>query len=157
MEEIVKKLRVMNKTIATMESCTGGYVVNAITNVPGASYVLRYSAVTYSNEFKIKMGVDEKVIDKYSVYSQEVADQMSLNISLFADSDYGIGITGKLLRADQNNDYGADNEVYISLYDKETKDYYKSKVEVIYKTREENKELVLKEVEKMLKKKLKIK
>jgi len=157
MEEIVKKLRVMNKTIATMESCTGGYVVNAITNIPGASYVLRYSAVTYSNEYKIKMGVDKDVIDEYSVYSQEVADQMSLRISEFADSDYGIGVTGKLLREDQNNDYGADNEVYISIYDRACKVYLKSKVKVIYDTREENKKLVLEEVERMLKERLDIK
>ena len=46
MKEIVEKLREINKTISTMESCTGGYIVNAITNIPGASYVLKYSAVT---------------------------------------------------------------------------------------------------------------
>ena len=155
MEEIVNKLREIGKTIATMESCTGGYIVNSITNIPGASYVLRYSCITYANEFKVKMGVDSKVIDKYSVYSQEVADEMSLNISKFADSDYGIGVTGKLLRADQNNDFGQDNEVYISIYDREKNRYLKSKVTVIYETREENKSLILKEVIKLLKNELK--
>lgn len=154
MEEIVNKLRIMKKTIATMESCTGGYIVNAITNIPGASYVLKYSAVTYSNEFKIKMGVDEEIINKYSVYSQEVADQMSLKISEFADSNYGIGITGKLLRADQNNEFGLDNEVFISIYDRDENNYLKSKVKVVYESREENKELVLQEVKKLLLKKL---
>ena len=153
MEEIVNKLRIMKKTIATMESCTGGYIVNAITNIPGASYVLKYSAVTYSNEFKIKMGVDEEIINKYSVYSQEVADQMSLKISEFADSNYGIGITGKLLRADQNNEFGLDNEVFISIYDRDENNYLKSKVKVVYESREENKELVLQEVKKLLLKK----
>lgn len=43
-----------------MESCTGGALVNAITNIPGASEVLKFSAVTYSNEYKIKLGVDSK-------------------------------------------------------------------------------------------------
>ena len=154
MEEIVNKLRIMKKTIATMESCTGGYIVNAITNIPGASYVLKYSAVTYSNEFKIKMGVDEEIINKYSVYSQEVADQMSLKISEFADSNYGIGITGKLLRADQNNEFGLDNEVFISIYDRDENNYLKSKVKVVCESREENKELILQEVKKLLLKKL---
>ena len=154
MEEIVNKLRIMKKTIATMESCTGGYIVNAITNIPGASYVLKYSAVTYSNEFKIKMGVDEEIINKYSVYSQEVADQMSLKISEFADSNYGIGITGKLLRADQNNEFGLDNEVFISIYDRDENNFLKSKVKVVYESREENKELILQEVKKLLLKKL---
>ena len=41
------------KTISTMESCTGGGVVNAITNIEGASEVLKYSAVTYSNLSKV--------------------------------------------------------------------------------------------------------
>lgn len=157
MKEIVNKLRVSEKTIATMESCTGGYVVNAITNIPGASYVLRYSCVTYSNEYKIKMGVDKEKIDKFSVYSFEVADEMSYNISRFANSDFGIGVTGKMLRKDQNNAFGEDDEVFISLYDREKDEYLKSKVKVVYDTREENKELVLHEVEKMLKKKLDIK
>ena len=69
MEEVVEKLRTIGKTISTMESCTGGAVANEITNIPGASEVLKFSAVTYSNEYKIKMGVSEEIINKYSVYS----------------------------------------------------------------------------------------
>lgn len=157
MEKIVKNLIWSKKTIATMESCTGGYVVNAITNIPGASSVLRYSAVTYSNEFKVKMGVDEKVIEEFSVYSQEVADEMSLNISKFADSNYGIGITGKLLKADPNNEFGSDNEVFVSIYNRENDEFVRSKIKVVHESREENKELVLQEIVKMLKKELKIK
>ena len=48
-KEIIHILQLGQKTIATMESCTGGGVVNAITNCEGASEVLKYSAVTYSN------------------------------------------------------------------------------------------------------------
>ena len=54
---LIKELTDMNKTISTMESCTGGALVNEITNIPGASEVIMFSAVTYSNEYKIKMGV----------------------------------------------------------------------------------------------------
>ena len=60
LEEIVKILTKQNKTVSTMESCTGGCLANAITNIPGASEILKFSAVTYSNEFKEKMGVDKK-------------------------------------------------------------------------------------------------
>ena len=67
-KEIIHILQLGQKTIATMESCTGGGVVNAITNCEGASEVLKYSAVTYSNEYKVKMGVPKEVIDKYTVY-----------------------------------------------------------------------------------------
>ena len=141
--ELVLKLVDNKKTIATMESCTGGAVANAITNVPGASEILLFSCVTYSNEFKMKMGVSSEVIDKYSVYSSECADEMSYNISKYAHSDFGIGVTGKLNRSDINNPYGDDNIVYISIYDKENDKYYRLIVEVLKNTRAENKEFVL--------------
>ena len=54
MKEIVEKLIKLNKTISTMESCTGGYVANGITNIPGASSVFMFGAITYSNEYKIQ-------------------------------------------------------------------------------------------------------
>ena len=118
MKELVEKLIREKKTISTMESCTGGGLANAITNIPGASEILKFSAVTYSNEYKIKMGVDHKVIEKYTVYSIETAMEMSKNISLFANSDYGIGVTGQLNRQDKNNIVGDNNKIYISIYDK---------------------------------------
>lgn len=111
------------QTVSTMESCTGGAVVNAITNIPGASQVLKYSAVTYCNEFKIKMGVSKDVIDQYSVYSMETAREMALAITKFALSDFGIGVTGKLGKRDINNEFGDDNQVFISIYDKNLDKY----------------------------------
>ena len=103
LREIIKILTEKDKTISTMESCTGGGVANAITNIEGASEVLKFSAVTYSNEYKIKMGVDANIIDKYSVYSIKTAEEMSKNISAFANSNYGVGITGKLNRKATHN------------------------------------------------------
>ena len=145
-KKIVDKLIEDNKTISTMESCTGGGVANAITNIEGASSVLKFSAVTYSNEYKMKMGVSKDVIDKYSVYSMETAHEMAFNISRFTNSDYGIGITGKLNRADENNNYGEDNEVFISIFDKENQMFIDSDVKVYEKTRELNKNIVLNEI-----------
>ena len=121
--KIVNRLKEKNKTISTMESCTGGGAANLITNVPGASSVIKFSAVTYSNEYKIKMGVSPIMIDKYSVYSKEVAREMSKAISDFSKADYGIGITGKLGVLDPNNKVGDDNLVFICVYDRE-KDIY---------------------------------
>lgn len=140
-KEIIEILSKNNETIATMESCTGGGVANAITNIEGASNVLKFSAVTYSNEYKIKMGVDSKVIDKYSVYSIETAHEMAKNISDFANSTYGIGITGKLNRADEANNFGADNEVFISIY--HDGEYVDLSLKVDKKSRRENKDLVI--------------
>lgn len=118
-EKIIKNLTLNNKTISMMESCTGGGASNFITNASGASKVLKFSAVTYSNEFKIKMGVPSETIDKYSVYSKETARDMAKAISDFSSSDYGIGITGKLGVEDPNNPVGDDNKVYICVYDRE--------------------------------------
>ena len=123
MKKIIDLLKEKNKTISTMESCTGGGVANAITNIEGASEVLRYSAVTYSNEYKIKMGVSEKVINEFSVYSMETAIEMAKNIAEFAKSNIGVGITGKLNRVDINNPFGEDNVVFISIYDKDKNKY----------------------------------
>lgn len=143
MKRIVDKLKELNKTISTMESCTGGGVANSITNIEGASEVIKFSAVTYSNEFKIKMGVSSGVIDKYSVYSIETAMEMSKNISNFTNSNYGVGITGKLNRIDINNLYGNDNKVFISIYDKDLDKFYNYDIEVNKKSRKENKDIVI--------------
>lgn len=150
LREIIKILTEKNKTISTMESCTGGGVANAITNIEGASEVLKFSAVTYSNEYKIKMGVDESIIDKYSVYSIKTAEEMSKNISVFAKSNYGVGITGKLNRIDKNNLYGQDNIVYVSIYDKDNNKFYNGSIEVTKQSRKENKELVIELIINML-------
>ena len=150
MKEIIEILTKQNKTISTMESCTGGGIANEITNIEGASTVLKFSAVTYSNEFKIKMGVSSDIIDKYSVYSEETAKEMSKNISLFTNSNYGIGITGKLNRVDIHNPYGKDNIVFISIYDKDEDKYYNESIEVTKQSRKENKELVIKKIVSML-------
>jgi len=146
MKRVVNRLRELNKTIATMESCTGGAVASSITNIEGASEILKFSAVTYSNEYKIKMGVNKDTIDKYSVYSIEVAKEMSKSISAFANSDYGIGVTGKINREDKDNPYGKNNLAYVSIYEKETDKYYLLEVYMEDKTRVENKELIIKNI-----------
>ena len=145
-KELINILIKNNKTISTMESCTGGGLANIITNVEGSSEIFKFSAITYSNEYKIKMGVNKEIIDKYSVYSMETACEMSKNISVFANSNYGVGITGKLNRIDKNNLYSKDNVVYISIYDRDNNRCYNKEVEVLKKDRKDNKDIVINEV-----------
>lgn len=152
MDSIINKLLKLNKTISTMESCTGGSLANAITNIPRSSEVFKFGAVTYSNEFKIKFNVDSNIIDRYSVYSMEVAKEMSKNISLYTKSNFGVGITGKLNRKDINNEFGKDNMVYISIYDLDNDNYYNETIEVIYNNRVDNKQLIINKVIEMLEK-----
>lgn len=110
-QQIVKKLKEKNKTIAFMESCTGGFLANEITNISGASDVLKVSAVTYSNEYKIKFGVDKNIIDTYTVYSIETAQEMGKKIAEYANSSIGVGITGEL-----GNTINSNPKVYYSIY-----------------------------------------
>ena len=146
MKLVVNILKSKNKTISTMESCTGGAIVNAITNVPGASSVLNFSAVTYSNEYKIRMGVSKDIIDKYTVYSKQTAREMALAISKFADSNYGIGITGKLGKRDPKNKCGNDNQVFMCIYDNDLDKYVDFDIFVDRDNRRDDKMEVLEEV-----------
>ncbi len=155
MEEIIRLLTQKKKTISVMESCTGGALSNMITNVPGSSMVFNFGAVTYSNEYKIKLGVNKEIIDKYSVYSMETAREMSNKIVKYTSSDYGIGITGKLLKSDPNNLMGEDNVVYISIYVSSEDKYYEDRVIVTEEDRFTNKKIVLNRVIEMLLKILK--
>ena len=150
MERLVKILVEKGKTISSMESCTGGGFANAVTNITGASDVLKFSAVTYSNEFKIKMGVDSDIIDKYSVYSIETAKSMSKNISDFTNSNYGVGITGKINRVDKKNMYGEDNMIFVSIYDRDIDKYYTMSIEAVDGSRKENKDIIIKNIVKMM-------
>ena len=151
MKDVVNKLIKLNKTISTMESCTGGFLANSITNIEDASKIFKYGAVTYSNEYKIKLGVDSNIIDKYTVYSMETANAMSKAICLFTNSSYGIGITGKLNRQDENNPYGSNNIVYVSVYDKEKNHNYTMTIEDLFGDRESMKQQIINKIVILLK------
>lgn len=143
MKDVVNLLIEKKMTIATMESCTGGFVVSSITDIDGSSNVLKFSAVTYSNEYKIKMGVSKEVIDKYSVYSINVAREMAKKISDFANSDIGVGITGKINRVDENNLFGDNNKIFYAIYDKNNDKYYEYELIAIKDTRLNNKKYIM--------------
>lgn len=150
MKEIVELLIKLNKKIATMESCTGGFIASSITDIEGSSSILNFSAVTYSNEYKIKLGVNKKTIEEYSVYSINVAREMAKSISNFALSDYGIGITGKINRRDENNLFGDDNKIFYSIYDKENDKFYDYSLTAINDTRFNNKVMIKNDISKSL-------
>ena len=95
---------------------------------------------------KIKAGVSAEIIDKYSVYSMEVARQMAYNIAVFSSSNYGIGITGKINRIDKNNLSGDDNKVFYCIYDKDNDIYYDFHLKCISGTRHENKKYIVNDI-----------
>ena len=82
-------------TLATAESCTGGMVAAAISEIPGSSAVFDRGFVTYSNESKQQMlGVTPATIDVYGAVSTECAEEMAKGALAYASVDLAISITG---------------------------------------------------------------
>ena len=145
-EIIVNELIKRKETISSMESCTAGYLATTLTNIEGSSNVLKFSAITYSNEYKIRLGVSKEVIKRYGVYSFETARQMAKKISYFSESTYGIGITGKINTQDINNPNGNINEIYASIFNSKKNTYYDLKIKCQKKSRIKCKEEIVKKV-----------
>lgn len=82
-------------TIATAESCTGGLVAGALTDVAGSSAVLDRGFVTYSNNAKQQMlGVPAETLKKYGAVSRQTADAMAHGALEKAKVDLAVSITG---------------------------------------------------------------
>ena len=94
-EAVVKRLIDKGLKISFMESITGGRLASSITSVPGSSNVLKESYVTYSNEAKIKLGVDKNIIEKYSVVSKETARSMVEALEKITGADIVVSVTGE--------------------------------------------------------------
>jgi len=81
-------------TLATMESCTGGLLATTLTDVPGSSVYYKGGFVAYSNEAKIALGVNARLIEQHGAVSPEVAEAMAEAARLRLEADIGVGITG---------------------------------------------------------------
>ena len=99
-KKLFSKLKEKKLTISTFESCTGGCLVNELTNIPGASEFVKGGIVAYWTEIKIKFGISKKIIEKHSVYSKEVALSMAKKAREKFKTEIGVGITGTLSRKD---------------------------------------------------------
>lgn len=94
-ELVVRELTERGMTIATAESCTGGFLAKRLTDVPGASTVIGTGVVTYANAAKEKLlGVPHAVLEAYGAVSSETARAMAEGVRRLAGSDLGVGITG---------------------------------------------------------------
>ena len=81
--------------ITTAESCTGGMVSAALTDVSGSSAMFERGFVTYSNIAKIEMlSVDPETLKAFGAVSEEVAAQMALGAAAGATADIAVSVTG---------------------------------------------------------------
>jgi nicotinamide-nucleotide amidase len=81
--------------VATAESCTGGLVAGALTEIPDSSDVLDRGFVTYSNAAKQAMlGVPASILERHGAVSRETADAMAAGALAMSDADLAVAITG---------------------------------------------------------------
>ena len=92
---VIEANRAAGRQIAVAESCTGGLVAAALTEIPGSSDVLGASFVTYSNEAKISMlGVSNELIETFGAVSIAVAWAMARGAIEKSGADTAVAITG---------------------------------------------------------------
>ncbi len=93
--KVGKLLRENGKTLAVAESCTGGMLGAALTDIPGSSDYFFGGFIAYSNEAKINLlKIEKEIIDKHGAVSEETASKLAENARALLKTDYGIGITG---------------------------------------------------------------
>ena len=94
-ERVVAENRTAGRMIALAESCTGGLVAAAITEIPGSSTVMGSGYVTYSNEAKIAMlGVNADIIETFGAVSVAVAWAMAQGALKKSGADIAVAISG---------------------------------------------------------------
>ena len=93
--EIAEKLSGRNLKLGVAESCTGGFLSNAITNIPGASKFFKLSVVSYSEDVKKSvLGVSSSILNKHGTVSEETAIAMMEGVMKVGHTDIGLSVTG---------------------------------------------------------------
>lgn len=94
-ENLVELLSASGLVCATAESCTGGLVAAAITDVPGSSAVFAGGVVSYANEVKRDvLGVKEETLADHGAVSPETAAEMAAGVRSLMKCDIAVSLTG---------------------------------------------------------------
>ncbi|WP_159472873.1 competence/damage-inducible protein A [Dyadobacter sp. 3J3] len=96
LENVIGKLLLANDaTVSTAESCTGGFVANQITNVPGSSGYYEGSVISYSNAIKMHiLGVSRQTLEDFGAVSEQTAREMAEGARRKLNTTYAISTTG---------------------------------------------------------------
>lgn len=93
--EVLEAFKAAGKMAVTAESCTGGMIAAALTDVAGSSAVVERGFVTYSNAAKVELlGVDPAVIDAKGAVSSEVAEAMANGALAHSHAHVAVSVTG---------------------------------------------------------------
>ncbi len=94
-EVVFELLRQHGNTLATAESCTGGWIAKLITDLPGSSDVFHEGVVTYSNEAKMRLlGVPEAMIAEHGAVSEPVVRAMAEGMKSRVGTDFAVAVSG---------------------------------------------------------------
>ena len=94
-EALVNELTESGKAVATAESCTGGWVAKAITDVAGSSAVFGYGIVSYSNGAKESIiGVQNQTLEEHGAVSPEVVEEMAKGALRLSGADIAVAVSG---------------------------------------------------------------
>ena len=94
-EALVSELTIGGKAVATAESCTGGWVAKAITDVAGSSAVFGYGIVTYANGAKESIiGVQNKTLEEHGSVSPQVVEEMAKGTLRLSGADIAVAVSG---------------------------------------------------------------
>ncbi len=94
-EELLARCRSKKLMLATAESCTGGMIAAALTDIAGSSDVVERGFVTYSNRAKTELlGVPGSLIIRVGAVSAEVAEAMAAGALAHAPVDLAVSVTG---------------------------------------------------------------
>jgi len=94
-KQLAECLRNQNKTLAVAESCTGGWVAKALTDLAGSSEWFSGGIVSYTNAAKqTLLNVDEASLITFGAVSEQVATQMAKGVLTAFDSSVSVAITG---------------------------------------------------------------
>lgn len=93
--DVLEAARAKGVMIATAESCTGGLIIAALTDIPGSSDAVDRGFITYSNAAKRDMlGVREETLRTYGAVSEEVATEMAAGALHHSDAGIAVAVTG---------------------------------------------------------------
>jgi len=94
-EELARLLRQSGRTLATAESCTGGWVSKALTDLAGSSDWFGYGLVTYSNQAKQRLlGVGADTLERYGAVSEQVVEEMAGGLLKLSGADLALAVSG---------------------------------------------------------------
>ena len=94
-QNVIERLKLDQKTVASAESCTGGGIGHYLTSVSGSSAVYTGGVISYTNEVKAHiLGVPEEVLEEKGAVSAETAAAMAEGVRRLMNTDFGISVTG---------------------------------------------------------------